>query len=211
MVKSLMVRVHTIQDLQALRAMADPLRKQIIRELQREALTTAQVATLLGEKATKLHYHVLELERHGLIELVETRMKGNLQEKYYQSVAEYYRVDPQLFEAGPEALDALCADALALLDRAALDLRSAMSSRQITAEESSHSIASLLQLHLTPHDVKEFGTRLQALIAEYREKSLGEATTEATGGVLLHLLFFPLASLSPSRTLSASDESENTK
>jgi DNA-binding transcriptional ArsR family regulator len=184
-----MKRVHSIEDLSALRAMTDPLRKQILRELQPEPRTTARLAAILGEKPTKLHYHVHELERHGLIELVETRMKGNLQEKYYRAAAEYYRVDPRLFQEGPESQEAFFDHAAGLLDRTALDLRAAIRDGQITPEESAKSLATLLCLHLSPEDAASFRSRLEGLVAEYRERS----DPSEAGAVLLSLMFIPLA------------------
>lgn len=186
-----MKQVHTIDDLAALKAMTDPLRKEIIRALQPEPRTTAQLAAILQEKPTKLHYHVTELERNGLIELVETRMKGNLQEKYYRSVAEMYRVDPRLFQEGPQALEAFYDNAVGLLDNAALDLRSAIQSGRITSQESARSVSSLLYLCLTPEEAEEFKRRLESLITEYGKK--GRSGTE--GGALLSLHFFPMTSL----------------
>src|SRR4051794_8691867 len=109
-------RVHTIADLAALRAISDPLRTRILRELREVSRTTAQVAGILGEGTTKLHYHMNELERNGLIEVVETRQKGNLIEKYYRSVADFFRVDPALFQAGPEALEAFYTSAAGMLE-----------------------------------------------------------------------------------------------
>ncbi|MBW3625847.1 MAG: helix-turn-helix domain-containing protein [Armatimonadetes bacterium] len=181
--------LHTIDTLPALRAMADPLRKEILRELQAAPRTTAQLAARLGDKPTKLHYHIQELERNGLIELAETRMKGNLQEKYYRSVAECYRVDPRLFQEGPEAQEAFYDDVVGLLDRTALDVRKALQEGRMTANETSKSLISLLHLHLTEADVDELRRRLAELLEEFRERGRSEGDRVAA----LTLMFFPLA------------------
>lgn len=186
-----MKRIHTVEDLVALRALTDPLRKEIIRELQHEPRTASQLAAALGEKATKLNYHVTELERNGLIELVETRMKGNLQEKYYRAAAEMYRVDPRLFAEGPEGQDAFYEHVSGLLDRSALDVREAIRSGRITPDESGRALTSLLHLRLTPARADEFRARLEALVSEYRDPS-GE---EVPVGAMLTLLFCPLRPL----------------
>jgi DNA-binding transcriptional ArsR family regulator len=186
-----MKRIHNLDDLSALRALTDPLRKAIIRELQREPKTASQLAAALGEKPTKLSYHVLELERNGLIELVETRMKGNLQEKYYRAVAEMFRVDPRLFAEGPEGEDAFYEHVTGLLDRAALDFREAIRSGQITPDESRRALASQLHLRLTPEQAAEFRDRLEALLAEFREKP----SENTPIGAALTLLFCPLKPL----------------
>ena len=181
--------VHTITDLSALRALTDPLRKEILRLLQREPRTASQLAAALGEKPTKLHYHVTELERNGLIELAETRMKGNLQEKYYRAVAELYRVDPRLFADGPEARSAFYDHATVTLDHAGLDLREAIGAGRVTAAESGRALTSLLRLHLPPEAVEELRSRLDALLSEFRGKSRPDLPDAAA----LTLLFYPLA------------------
>jgi DNA-binding transcriptional ArsR family regulator len=182
-------RVHTITDLAALRAVSDPLRTRILRELREEPRTTAQVAARLGEGTTKLHYHVSELERNGLVELVETRQKGNLIEKYYRAVAPFFRVDPRLFQEGPGALEAFYTSVTGMLDLAVVDLQEAIRAGEVTPVESGRAVRAVLHLRLAPEAVEEFRSRFAALVEELRERS----EPEAGGGVALTLLFVPLA------------------
>lgn len=77
-------------ELKQLKALAHPLRLRILETLIEQPRTTKQVAEILGEDPLKLYYHVDALEKAGLIELVETRTKGNLLEKYYQAVAQEF-------------------------------------------------------------------------------------------------------------------------
>lgn len=182
-------RVHTITDLAALRAISDPLRTRILRELRDVPRSTAQVAALLGQGTTKLHYHMQELERNGLVELVETRQKGNLIEKYYRAVAEFFRVDPALFHEGPEALEAFYTSVAGMLDTAALDLQGAIRAGEVTNAESARSLRSMLRLRLDPEQVEEFRTRFAELAEELRTKS----SPEGSSGVALTLLFVPLS------------------
>jgi len=77
-------------ELRQLKALAHPLRLRILEVLIAKPRTTKQVAEILGEDPLKLYYHVDALEKAGLIELVETRTKGNLLEKYYQAVAQEF-------------------------------------------------------------------------------------------------------------------------
>jgi DNA-binding transcriptional ArsR family regulator len=88
--------VYVIENLEQLRAIADPLRTRILEALVREPKTTSQLAELLGETNNKLHYHVHELERFGLIKLVEKRERGGVLEKYYRAVARDYTIAPAL-------------------------------------------------------------------------------------------------------------------
>jgi DNA-binding transcriptional ArsR family regulator len=50
-------------------------------------MTVTQLGEALGVAPARVHYHVRELERVGLLHLAETREKGGILEKYYRPVA----------------------------------------------------------------------------------------------------------------------------
>ncbi len=52
--------------------------------LKDEALTAKQVATKLNKSAGSVHYHVQILYDGGLLELVDTKEKRGIIEKYYK-------------------------------------------------------------------------------------------------------------------------------
>lgn len=79
---------YELETVEQLRAIADELRMRIVDQLALQAMTVTQLAGLLGEAPNKLHYHVRELERVGLVKKVETREKGAILEKYYRAVAQ---------------------------------------------------------------------------------------------------------------------------
>lgn len=78
---------YELETIEQIRAVADELRMRIIKQFTLQAMTVTQLADVLGVAANKLHYHVRELERVGLVRLVETREKGAILEKYYRAVA----------------------------------------------------------------------------------------------------------------------------
>jgi len=78
---------YELETIEQLRAVAAELRLRVIERLTLQAMTVTQLAELLGEAPNKLHYHVRELERVGLLKKVETREKGAILEKYYRAVA----------------------------------------------------------------------------------------------------------------------------
>jgi DNA-binding transcriptional ArsR family regulator len=102
-------KVYEINSLEQLRAMADQLRLSILQRLLRRAMTVTQLGDALGIAPAKAHYHVRELERVGLLRLVQTREKGGILEKYYRAVAEDIQVPRSLLGNAPtdEALAAL--------------------------------------------------------------------------------------------------------
>lgn len=92
---------YNLETLEQLRAVADELRLRILEQLAHQAMTVTQLAGVLGEVPAKLHYHVRELEKVGLLKLVETREKGGILEKYYRAVAKGINVPGTLFQGMP--------------------------------------------------------------------------------------------------------------
>ena len=90
---------YEIETIEQLRAVADLLRLRIIDLLQKQPMTVTQLGEMMGEAPAKMHYHVRELEKVGLLKLVETREKGGILEKYYQPVARELSVDKALLSA----------------------------------------------------------------------------------------------------------------
>lgn len=86
-----------VTDPEAIKSLAIPERVHILELFEDlEPRTAKQIATELGENAARLHYHVKELVRVGLLEQVDTRVKGSIVEKYYQPVAKVIQVKLQL-------------------------------------------------------------------------------------------------------------------
>jgi DNA-binding transcriptional ArsR family regulator len=98
--------IHKLADVRQVRAVADPLRLRILEAFRDKSMTTKQVATLLGEKPTRLYHHVELLERAGLIRLVKTRRNRGTVERYYRSVAVEFIVDRGLLELSQGAAKA---------------------------------------------------------------------------------------------------------
>jgi DNA-binding transcriptional ArsR family regulator len=90
---------YSLQTVEQLRAVADPLRIRIFEALAQRAMTATQVGDELQIAAPKAHYHVRELERIGLVKLVETRERGGILEKYYRAIARNLAAPPQLLQS----------------------------------------------------------------------------------------------------------------
>ena len=68
--------VITISDLDTLKVVSDPFRVQILEVLVHEPQTVNQVAEKMGLAPSKLYYHFNMLEKHGLIQVVDTTLHG---------------------------------------------------------------------------------------------------------------------------------------
>jgi DNA-binding transcriptional ArsR family regulator len=90
-------------------AMLNPLRLQILEKL-REPNSASGLARQMEIPRQKINYHLRELEKHGLIELVEERKKGNCVERIVRATARHYLISP-------EALGNLASDPAQVQDR----------------------------------------------------------------------------------------------
>lgn len=91
-----MKRYFIIETLEQMRTMSDPLRFQILTTLIKEELTGKQLATLLSISASKIHYHLKELESSGFIEVVRTEEKNGIMQKFYRAVAFDFKINEEL-------------------------------------------------------------------------------------------------------------------
>lgn len=98
-----------IVEAEAAAALIQPLRRQVLEAL-REPGSASSLARQLELPRQKLNYHLRELERLGLLELVEERRRGNCNERLLRASARRYVIDPA-------ALGELSADPESIRDR----------------------------------------------------------------------------------------------
>lgn len=84
-----------IEEPAAAEAFLDPIRARILTALAEPGSAT-MLAARVGLPRQKVNYHLKELERHGLVELVEERRKGNVHERVYRAVASSYVISPSV-------------------------------------------------------------------------------------------------------------------
>jgi len=95
------VPVKTIDSVEALKVYFDPARQRIMQHIAHEPQTAQQIADTLDVPFTRLYYHIRLLEKHGIIQLVETKLgAGAIEEKYYQITARQFVVDRRLLTVG---------------------------------------------------------------------------------------------------------------
>ena len=88
-----MLDVAVIEDPAAAEVSLDPVRARLLGELAEPASAT-MLASRVGLPRQKVNYHLRALERHGLVELVEERRKGNCTERVLQATAASYVISP---------------------------------------------------------------------------------------------------------------------
>lgn len=187
-------RFH-ISDLETLRAIADPLRVQIMELLEGQKLTVKQVAEKLGLAPSKLYYHFGALEKLGLIEVAETRMVANMQEKKYTSAADLLDVDPALFkfnkDGDNESINILISSTI---DATREDLIRSMQARQFQLEQGADEtprriIVNRIVSSASEERIEEFQDRLLKLIQEFEAEDKASKSTDQP--YALTVAFYP--------------------
>lgn len=169
------IDVFRIDDIDALRVVADPLRLRILDELRRDPRTVKQLHERLPEVAlSRLYYHVGLLERHRLIRVTQTRLVSGILEKHYQATAYKLSVDHALFAApltaDPPAtgLDVFLS---AVLDDTRRDIHRSVHEGLIHVTDAAPLERQLYLgrcwARLAPQQVREFRARLDALVREF--------------------------------------------
>ena len=93
-----MIDVAVIEDPAAAEAALDPARARLLAELA-EPRSATMLAAAAGLPRQKVNYHLRSLERHGLVELVEERRKGNVTERMLRATAASFVISPAALAA----------------------------------------------------------------------------------------------------------------
>ena len=93
-----MFEVAVIEDAAAAEASLDPMRARLLAALAEPGSATT-LAARVGLARQKVNYHLRALERHGLVELVEERRKGNCTERVLRATAKSYVISPSALAA----------------------------------------------------------------------------------------------------------------
>jgi DNA-binding transcriptional ArsR family regulator len=93
-----MLDVAVIDDPGAAEVTLDPVRARLLAALA-EPGSASSLAAETGLSRQRINYHLRALERHGLLELVEERRKGNCTERVLQATAASYVISPLALSA----------------------------------------------------------------------------------------------------------------
>jgi len=185
-----------IKDLEALKALSDPLRVQILEIMLQGARTVKQIAQELRTTPTKLYYHVNLLEQHGLIKVTGTRVVSGIIEKQYQLAAYSIDIDRSLISpSGPsmgEDMDRLMST---VMDSVRRDIGRSVDAGLIDLgkqrEHGERTFLLLRTLNRMPVEkAREFVSRFEDLLKEFDAVN-GEKPEDNVYGMMI--AFYPSA------------------
>lgn len=180
-----------LDSLEALKVYFDPMRLKIVHQMVTQAKTVHEIAEALGVPFTRLYYHINLLEKHRIIEVVETRsMSGAVEEKYYQVAAYQFIVPRSLLSfSNPQAEASINVLLAAMLDETSEDIRRSIRTGHIKMEEESPHPDSLLirrgLVQVSREKISEFHRDLLDLLRKYQSEPA--APDDAYYGIALAL------------------------
>jgi DNA-binding transcriptional ArsR family regulator len=153
--------VYVVNAAEQIKAFGDPLRTRVLGLLCQREATNQQIADELGEPQAKVLYHIRFLLDVGLIQQVDTRVKGGNVEKYYRAIA-------YIFDLRPPA-EQPTDDTVALTETVLHNLRQRViaSVIQTTNDEATGVYMHTGWAYMTQERMDEFNERLKALMLEF--------------------------------------------
>lgn len=185
----------TISDPETLKVIGDPLRLQIMKSF-RSPRTVKDVAEVLGIAQTKLYYHVNMLEKHNLIEVVDTNVVSGIIEKKYRVSAARFGVDEKLLSAVEDPSGSIDSLLGAIFDSAKDEIKKSIQADLMDLKDQSDAKRGVIvhtSLTLTDEQVKEFMDKISAVLEEYNQ--LADANEEKAPNAPIYGLtyaFFPV-------------------
>jgi DNA-binding transcriptional ArsR family regulator len=161
--------------------MLNPLRLQILERL-REPDSASGLSRQMNLPRQKLNYHLRALEKHGLIEQVEERKRGNCVERIVRATARHYLISPEALgnlATGPSQIQErfssaylVAVAARAIHDLAVLRTRAARAGKQLATFtlETSVKLASAAELNAFAEELTKAVARLAAKYHDERAR-----------------------------------------
>jgi DNA-binding transcriptional ArsR family regulator len=180
-----------VDDLETLKVLADPRRKQLIDLLRQDASTVKELAATLHVSPKSLYYHINLLQKHGLIRVVDTRLVSGITEKRYRTTAYLFLFNELGIKSGSAQAERAHEGIASIFAMTADDIRLGLENGTIDASDTSPPTERLSfswsLFTLTPAEREELDRRLCSLFDEY---SLREsASSDAQAFRYMYLLF----------------------
>lgn len=159
--------VDVVRGEQRLRGNLTPLRRRLLEEL-REPASASAVAARLGESRQRINYHLRELEKAGLVELVELRPRRGCTERVVRASARAVVMEPEVAgDLAAASQDRFAVDTL--LARAARTVSDVAAMREHAEAAGKRLVTFTVEADVgfeRPADIERFADELAAHVAE---------------------------------------------
>ncbi|HVE91705.1 MAG TPA: helix-turn-helix domain-containing protein [Actinomycetota bacterium] len=152
---------RSIEDLESLKAISDPIRMRILEELTDRELSVSEVAEALSTTRHRLYYHFRILEKLDLVRCVSTRTGSGIEERVYRASARQLGVSDSL---SPSLLSGTVA---AVFDASFREAEAATRRTRSGRPRRDRMVLVRTAATLTPEEYRTFVRRLQELVSEF--------------------------------------------
>lgn len=89
-----MKKTKVLSTIEQVKAYNDPYRMEILLNFYKlkHPATGKEIADIMGEVPSKVHYHIKKMEKAGILELADTKEINGIIAKYYQPTAEEFEI-----------------------------------------------------------------------------------------------------------------------
>lgn len=97
--------ILVLRELDQIKAISHPYRLEIIECFEEDQPATAkQIADRMGEPHAKVNYHIKTLQKVGILELVDEKVKSGIIEKYYRPAAKTFVIDRSIMNTSEKGV-----------------------------------------------------------------------------------------------------------
>lgn len=169
------VQILTLEHYEQLKSLSDPLRCRIVSLLISKSYTGQQLSHELEIPRAKIHYHLNELEKNGLIAVVKNEVKNGIIQKFYRSVARGFVPAAHLLPNADEVGDYYRESTVHALERARMRAISAPEHAFVMKKSDqleSPRISLQAQIHASEEQMITWHKKYRALVEELHEMEL---------------------------------------
>lgn len=168
-----MKSVFKLESYDQLKTLSDPLRAKIMVFLVEQSYTGQQLAEKLEIPRAKIHYHLKELEKHGLIQLEHKEEVKGIVQKFYRSVAASFYPGENLLNYTSEIGEIARQSILLLLERTKARVLTAPSKSfnhsQTNSSNDWEAISTQVEVKLTKKQFRRWKKKYINLLEELRD------------------------------------------
>jgi DNA-binding transcriptional ArsR family regulator len=157
------VHLRDINDPRLVKALAHPVRIQILRSLQGRVASPREISEEISVRLPNVSYHTRVLQRIGVIELVKTRQRRGAVEHYYRAKGTL-RITDRVWDQVPEIVKSAMAGAA--IDQAVRSITSAASLDGFSRKEA---VVTRLVMDLDEQGFRDLSAAAGALIERAAE------------------------------------------
>ncbi|MCA0972468.1 helix-turn-helix domain-containing protein [Halobacillus litoralis] len=188
-----MFDIKLLTTYEQLKALSDPFRSQLLLRLMEKPQTGQQLSEVFDLSRARIHYHLKELEKNELVEIVKKEEKNGIVQKFYQAVARGFVPDQSLLPYS-EMSETVRQTMMSMLERSK---RRVLSAPEEALKEDTGSkdpsnwkyVSSSFEIKAREEDFKAWQAKFYDLMRELSEIQKKEPTDDAKL-YYIHLLGF---------------------